>query len=46
MWFYIAGSNGNENAMKGRAVVAKNMTQSQIEKAQLMAREWIKKHRQ
>jgi TPR repeat protein len=46
MWFNIAGVNGAENAMMGRDMVAKKMTTSQIEKAQLMAQEWIKKHRQ
>ncbi|MBL7479572.1 tetratricopeptide repeat protein [Legionella bononiensis] len=46
MWFNIAGVNGNENAMKGRDMVAKKMTKSQLEKAQLMAQEWIKKHSQ
>lgn len=46
MWFNIAGINGDENAMKGRDMVAKEMTKAQIEKAQLMAQEWIKKHSQ
>lgn len=44
MWFNIASINGDKNAMKGRDIVAKEMTQSEIEKAQLMAQEWIKKH--
>ncbi|HHT9952118.1 TPA: tetratricopeptide repeat protein [Legionella pneumophila] len=46
MWYFIAGTNGDKDAMKDRNKIAKNMTKSQIEKAQLMAQEWLKKHRQ
>ena len=44
MWFNIAAANGASNADKGRDLLAKEMTPSQIEKAQDMAREWMAKH--
>ena len=44
MWFNIAAANGYSDAVKGRDIVAKRMTASQIEKAQDMAREWMAKH--
>ena len=44
MWFNIAAANGDSDAVKGRDIVAKEMTPSQIEKAQDMAREWMAKH--
>ena len=40
MWFNLSGSNGNKNAVKNRDTVEKQMTPSQIEKAQEMARNW------
>ena len=40
MWHNLAGSNGNEIAIKMRNILAKEMTPSQIEKAQEMARNW------
>ena len=43
MWFNIAASSGNKNASKNRDVVAKRMTSNQIEKAQKLARECVKK---
>lgn len=39
MWFNIAGSHGDKNGEKLRDMVAKQMTPSQIEKAQDFARE-------
>ena len=45
MWFNIAATNGNsKKAAKNRDIIAKEMTPSQIEKAQDMAREWMAKH--
>ena len=44
MWGNIAASNGNENGGKFREFVAKEMTPSQLEKAQDLARECVKKH--
>ena len=43
MWWNISGSNGNKNAVKNRDTVEKQMTPSQIEKAQDMARNWTPK---
>ena len=40
MWWDIAGSNGDKDALEGRDIVEKNMSPSQIEKAQEMARNW------
>ena len=44
MWFNIAVENGIPRAIKGRDIAAKEMTPSQIEKAQDMAREWMAEH--
>jgi len=44
MWFNIAAANGDSDAVKNRDILAKEMTPSQIEKAQDMAREWIAEH--
>ena len=44
MWWDIAASSGNKNATTNRDIVAKEMSPSQIEKAQDMAREWTAKH--
>ena len=44
MWWNIAASSGHKNATKNRDIVAKQMSPSQIEKAQDMAREWTAKH--
>ena len=41
---HIAASSGDKDATKNRDIVAKEMSPSQIEKAQDMAREWIAKH--
>ena len=44
MWFNIAAANGDSTAVESRDLIAKEMTPSQIEKAQDMAREWMAKH--
>ena len=44
MWWNIAASLGDEDAVKNRDIVAKSMTPSQIEKAQNLARECVKKN--
>ena len=44
MWWNIAASQGNEDAIKYRDIVAKEMTPSQIETAQRLARECVKKN--
>ena len=43
MWGNIALSNGNKGGGKGRDIVAKGMTTSQIETAQKLARECVRK---
>ena len=43
MWWNIVASSGYKNAVKNRNIVAKRMTPSQIEKAQTLARECIRK---
>ena len=40
MWFNLSGSGGDKDAVKGRNIIEKKMTQSQIEEAQRMARNW------
>ena len=40
MWWDLAGSKGNKNAIKNRNIIVKKMSPSQIEKAQEMARNW------
>ena len=40
MWWNIAGSNGDKNAVTSKNTVEKDMTPQQIEKAQEMARNW------
>ena len=44
MWYNIAASDGNELASKNRDMVLKKMTPSQIENAQDLARECVKKN--
>ena len=44
MWANIAASNGNELAAKNRDLNASKMTPSQLEKAQDLARECVKKN--
>ena len=43
VWWNIAASSGDKNATTNRDIVAKQMSPSQIEKAQDMAREWTAK---
>ncbi len=43
MWVNIAASLGNENSLKARDLIAKEMTPDQIEKAQRLARECVAK---
>jgi TPR repeat protein len=40
MWFNLSSSQGITNAIKGRNFLEKQMTPSQIEKAQELARNW------
>ena len=44
MWWNIAASSGEKKASKNRDMVAKQMTPSQIEKAQDLARECVAKN--
>ena len=44
LWGNIAASNGKEGGGKLRDLVAKEMTPTQLEKAQNLARECIRKH--
>jgi TPR repeat protein len=40
-WFAVSAANGNENSRDNMEVVIKNMTPSQIEKAQELAKEYF-----
>jgi len=44
MYFNIAAVSGNESAIENRGRVEKMMTPSQLEKAQGLAREWLRTH--
>ena len=44
MWFNIAAANEIPRAAELRDIIAQEMTPSQIEKAQDMAREWMAEH--
>jgi hypothetical protein len=44
MWGNIAASNGNEKGGKVRDLAAKQMTPSQLETAQNLARECVRKN--
>ena len=44
MWGNLAASNGNEGGGKLRDFVAKEMTPSQLETAQKLARECVRKN--
>ena len=44
MYFNIAAVGGNKNAIKGRSIFEKQMVPSQLEKAQDLAREWMRNH--
>ena len=43
MWYNIAATSGNKKAIKNRDILAEEMTPAQIEKAQDLARECIRK---
>ena len=43
MWFNIAASNGYDEAVKNRDIVAKTMTTEQLAEAQKLARECVRK---
>jgi len=43
MWWNIAASTGNENAIKNLDIVAKRMTPANINAAQDLARECVRK---
>ena len=44
MYLSIAAVSGHDRAIKGRGIVEKKMTASQIEKAEDLAREWMRTH--
>ncbi len=44
MWWNISGSSGHKIAREQRDKLAKQMTPSQIEEAQRLARECVKKN--
>ncbi len=44
MYFNVAAANGDKEAAKVRGIIAKEMTPSQLEKAQDLAREWMRNH--
>ena len=44
MWFAISANNGNERAEYNMRKVAQRMKPAEVEKADQMALEWIKKH--
>ena len=43
MWWDIAASSGEKEAVKNRDIVAKRMNSNQIEKAKKLARECVRK---
>jgi len=44
MYWNIAAVSGKKSAIKNRGIVEKDMTSSQLEKAQDLAREWMRTH--
>jgi len=44
MYLNIVAVSGDKGAIKNRDLIAKEMTPSQIEKSQDLAREWMRKH--
>ncbi len=44
MYWNIAAVSGHKDAIKNRGLVEKMMTPSQLEKAQDLAREWMRTH--
>ena len=45
MYFNISGAKGNKLGIQNRDLASQRMTLSQIEKAQELAREWVKTHK-
>jgi len=45
MYINIAAAKGGKEAVHNRDIISKNMSLSQIEKAQDLAREWVKTHK-
>ena len=43
-WYNIAGANGYEDGVSNRDIVAKQMSPTQVEEAQKLARVWMEKH--
>ena len=44
MWWNFAASKGDKEARKKRDIIERTMTPSQIEKAQHLALEWVKRN--
>ena len=44
MYWNLAASYGHKNAITMRGIIETNMTSSQLEKAQDLAREWMRNH--
>ena len=44
MYWNIAAVSGAKDAIKNRGLIKKEMTATQIEKAQDLARDWVSKH--
>ena len=44
MWFNLVAAKGDDYGKKGRDLVEKKMTPTQVEKAQKLTREWTEKH--
>ncbi len=44
MYWNIAAVSGDEDAIKYRGIVEKEMTATQLAEAQKLAREWMRKH--
>jgi hypothetical protein len=44
MWFNIAASGGHEKAINNRKVAEEGMNPEQIERAQALARDWVRSH--
>jgi hypothetical protein len=44
MYWNVAAASGDEGAAIERGMIAKKMTPSQLEKAQDLAREWMRNH--
>jgi uncharacterized protein len=43
-WFNLAALHGNDEAKRYRAEVARDLSRSEIARAQKLAREWLAKH--